>query len=244
MLFCHCIDLYHCTANVLFLFDSLAYMIGYMLFIWDLRQALVTGFIHKSQLGAVSELLADTHKDMYDDNEGDDDYDRDEKGGHTTATTTAAGIQAEGAMTGHSRGGGSVVQRRSSAAGGTGPRGSVNPLFTSSGDRVSLSDIRHSLNEAKIVRERRSESLRASEMSVSRSLTKNSESSGQSSMRNTLSTFEMTSLSSQHVDSTRGSDDDRENGGDNQSSAHGRHLSVVKEEENGEASRTHSTASF
>lgn len=45
---------YYLSVNVLFLLDSIAYMIGYMLFVYDLRAALLTGLVSENNTGALT----------------------------------------------------------------------------------------------------------------------------------------------------------------------------------------------
>jgi hypothetical protein len=41
------------VENVLFLFDALSYFIGYMIFIWELRMALIDGYLTKEQVNTM-----------------------------------------------------------------------------------------------------------------------------------------------------------------------------------------------
>jgi hypothetical protein len=47
-------DSFYLISNILFLIDSLAYYVGYLIFVLDLRSALLTGKVPVSQTGAIA----------------------------------------------------------------------------------------------------------------------------------------------------------------------------------------------
>jgi hypothetical protein len=53
-------DGYYLVANIFFLVDSLAYFIGYIVFLFEMRQALLCGKVPVQQTGAIRDMLGDT----------------------------------------------------------------------------------------------------------------------------------------------------------------------------------------